>query len=193
VTGDLEIKGEKKELTIPIEIAYLPAPDPWGNKRVGFKGKMNFSRKDFVIGPTEGFWSNSIADEFEMEFVISASQQNMDRMSHFARSPMKEIYEAAEAGKIDEVKTQLVAIKEEGKLESWMVNQIGKKLDQHNQPNEALKIYELNSELFADNNTVHSNLALAHKDRGNVGKSKELARIAFEMNPKDALALELLR
>jgi len=193
VTGDLELKGEKREMTIPMELVYPPTPDPWGNRRVGFKGTLNLSREEFAMGPTEGFWANSIADEFEMEFLISASQQNMDRMGHFARSPMKELYEAAEKGNVDTVRTQLTVIKEEGKLEPWMVNQLGMKLDQHDKPKEALKVYELNRELFADDNTAHSNLALAYMDRGKVGKAKEFAQTALQKNPKDALALELLK
>ncbi len=193
VTGDLTLKGQTREMVIPMELAYPPTPDPWGNRRIGFNGKMDFLRSEVKIGPTEGFWSNSIADEFEMEFVISVVQQNMDRMSVFNRSPMKEIYEAAEEGKTSSVKEQLQPLIESGKVQSGIVNQIGLRLDQHEKPNEALKIYQLTTELFSDDNNAYSNLARAFMDRGKLAKAKENAKKALELDPKDVLAMEILK
>jgi len=48
VTGDLELHGVKREVTLDAEFAGT-GKDPWGNERAGFAAKASLDRRDFGL------------------------------------------------------------------------------------------------------------------------------------------------
>ena len=193
VAGNLSLKGVTSTITIPVTHEYGPSPDPWGNIRIGFSAKMLFSRENMNLGPKEGFWGNSIADEFEMEFTLSASLPNMDIISHLNESPLKEIYTLAENLDEQAVRTALLELQEKGELESWKIQHMAMKLDQQDNSEAALLVYRLNASFFKEEGTVLSMLALAYFERKAYTEAAQYAREAIAINPADTLALELLK
>ena len=194
VIGTLSFKGKEMPFTIPIELITAPTPDPWGNIRLGYKGKLELSRKAMNFGPTEGFWSGNIADAFTINFVISGSRQNMDRMSMFDGGPLKAVWENALKGEMEMVVDTLKKLKVTNeRFSPRIVDLTAQRLHQHGHPKTALQLYQLNAALYPEQSDLLSKLALSHLDNGDLATCKTFAEKALVINPQDALAIELLK
>lgn len=73
ITGDLEILGTTKPITIDLEFNGA-AKDPFGNERVGFEGKAELLRSDFGLTWNAGLETGGvlISDKIKLNFDISA-------------------------------------------------------------------------------------------------------------------------
>jgi len=73
VTGNLQIHGVTREVTIPT--TYVgSAKDPWGNVKAGFEAETTINRKDFGLNwnatlETGGFL---VGDDVKITFNIQA-------------------------------------------------------------------------------------------------------------------------
>ncbi len=76
VTGDLTIKGQKHEITIPLDYTGT-AVDPFGNTRVGFEGAVTVNRKDFGLTWNAALETGGVlvSEKVTLEFDISAIKQ----------------------------------------------------------------------------------------------------------------------
>ncbi len=194
VIGTLSFKGKALPFSIPVELISAPMPDPWGNIRLGYKGKLELSRKALGFGPIEGFWAGNIADAFTIDFVISSSRQNMDRMSMFERSPLKDVWENAINGEMNMVVDTLKKLKVANeRFSPRIVDLTAQRLVQHGHPKAALQLYQLNVEFYPEQSSVMSNLALANLENGDLEACKTFAQKALALNPQNALATELLK
>lgn len=136
----------------------------------------------------------NIPDEFVIKFVISGSRKNMDMMSVFKHPPINEIWEKSLAGELDSVKVTLQNLKETNEqFRPQIVDYIAERLHQYKHPKKALEIYQFNAALYPELSWVKSKLALSYRENRNLKKCKSWARKALELDPQDALALELLK
>jgi polyisoprenoid-binding protein YceI len=73
ITGDLEILGVTKPLTIDLEFNGA-AKDPFGNERVGFEGKAEILRSEFGLtwNATLETGGVLVSDKIKLNFDISA-------------------------------------------------------------------------------------------------------------------------
>ncbi|MFJ2605758.1 YceI family protein [Streptomyces sp. NPDC087425] len=73
VTGDLEILGTSKPVTIDLEFNGA-AKDPFGNERVGFEGKAEILRSDWGLTWNAALETGGvlISDKIKLSFDISA-------------------------------------------------------------------------------------------------------------------------
>ncbi|MDL5203976.1 YceI family protein [Streptomyces sp. ALI-76-A] len=73
ITGDLEILGVTKSLTIDLEFNGA-AKDPFGNERVGFEGKAEILRSDWGLTWNAALETGGvlISDKIKLNFDISA-------------------------------------------------------------------------------------------------------------------------
>ncbi|MER7926696.1 MULTISPECIES: YceI family protein [unclassified Streptomyces] len=73
ITGDLEILGTTKPLTIDLEFNGA-AKDPFGNERVGFEGKAEILRSDFGLtwNATLETGGVLVSEKIKLNFDISA-------------------------------------------------------------------------------------------------------------------------
>jgi polyisoprenoid-binding protein YceI len=76
VTGDLTIRGTRKEVTLPADFLGH-AKDPWGGARIGFEAELAVDRKDFGLVwnaalETGGFL---VGDEVKIHLSIQAVAQ----------------------------------------------------------------------------------------------------------------------
>ena len=95
---------------------------------------------------------------------------------------------------MDAVETTLRGLKEtDERFSPRIVNSTAQRLHQYGHPKKALRLYELNAEFYPDKSWVISSLALSHRDNGDLEKCEMLAKKALEMNPQNALAVELLK
>ncbi len=195
ISGDLTIKGETYAITSPYEKTVGPAPDPWGNNRVTFKGTFAFSRGAYNLGPTGGFWGNSISDEARIEFTFSFTRQNMDRMTSLNQEKPASVFnafmsEGAAAGlaKLEEVKQGATR-----PLSPVLVDFLAKKLRQYDNPESYLAILKQNTEYFPETDWVWANYALGLWEQNMAKDARELAQKVLEMNPKNSLAMELVK
>lgn len=194
VNGTLSFKGKDLPFIVPVTLISAPTPDPWGNIRMGYKGQLVLSRKALDFGPTEGFWASNIADVFTINFVISGSRQNMDRMSMFDRGPLKKVWENALQGEMEMVVDALRQLKVTNeRFSPRIVDLTAQRLHQHGHPKAALQLYQLNAAFYPEKSSVMSKLALAHQDNGDLANCKIFAEKALALNPQDALAIELLK
>jgi polyisoprenoid-binding protein YceI len=73
ITGDLEILGTTKPLTIDLEFNGA-AKDPFGNERVGFEGKAEILRSDWGLSWNAALETGGVlvSDKIKLNFDISA-------------------------------------------------------------------------------------------------------------------------
>ncbi|WP_405950819.1 YceI family protein [Streptomyces prunicolor] len=73
ITGDLEILGTTKPLTIDLEFNGA-AKDPFGNERVGFEGKAEILRSDFGLTWNAALETGGVlvSEKIKLNFDISA-------------------------------------------------------------------------------------------------------------------------
>ena len=73
VTGDLEILGTTKPITIDLEFNGA-AKDPFGNERVGFEGKAEILRSDFGLTWNAALETGGVlvSEKIKLNFDISA-------------------------------------------------------------------------------------------------------------------------
>ena len=76
VTGDLTIKDQTQQLTIPFEFQGA-ATDPFGNERIGFEGSVVVNRKDFGLTWNAALEAGGVlvSDRIPLEFEVSAIKQ----------------------------------------------------------------------------------------------------------------------
>jgi len=76
VTGDLTIKDQTQQLTIPFEFQGA-ATDPFGNERIGFEGSVVVNRKDFGLTWNAALEAGGVlvSDKIPLEFEVSAIKQ----------------------------------------------------------------------------------------------------------------------
>ena len=76
VTGDLTIKGQTQQVTIPFDFNGQ-AVDPFGNTRIGFEGKTQIKRKDFGLTWNAALETGGVlvSDDVVLELEISAIKQ----------------------------------------------------------------------------------------------------------------------
>ncbi len=161
---------------------------------MGFKGEIELSCEALEFGPQEGFWQLNIQDEFVIKFVISGSRRNMEIMSLFKNPKMSELWEKAIAGEMEAVETSLREMKEtEEKFSPRIVNQTAQRLHQRGQAKNALQLFKLNAAFYPEESWVISQLALSHRENGDIETSKSVALKALEIDPQNTLAIELLK
>ncbi|WP_406121684.1 YceI family protein [Streptomyces sp. NBC_00989] len=73
ITGDLEILGTTKPITIDLEFNGA-AKDPFGNERVGFEGKAEILRSDFGLTWNAALETGGVlvSEKIKLNFDISA-------------------------------------------------------------------------------------------------------------------------
>jgi polyisoprenoid-binding protein YceI len=73
ITGDLEILGTTKPITIDLEFNGA-AKDPFGNERVGFEGKAEILRSEFGLTWNASLETGGVlvSDKIKLNFDISA-------------------------------------------------------------------------------------------------------------------------
>ncbi len=73
ITGDLEILGTTKPITIDLEFNGA-AKDPFGNERVGFEGKAEILRSDWGLTWNAALETGGmlVSDKIKLNFDISA-------------------------------------------------------------------------------------------------------------------------
>ncbi|WP_416960251.1 YceI family protein [Streptomyces sp. Agncl-13] len=73
ITGDLEILGTTKPITIDLEFNGA-AKDPFGNERVGFEGKAEIMRSDFGLTWNAALETGGVlvSEKIKLNFDISA-------------------------------------------------------------------------------------------------------------------------
>jgi polyisoprenoid-binding protein YceI len=73
VTGDLNIKGVTKPVTVDFEYAG-EAVDPFGNNRVGFEGSTTINRKDWGVTWNAPLETGGVlvSEKVTLEFEVSA-------------------------------------------------------------------------------------------------------------------------
>jgi len=64
VTGDFELRGVKKPITIPVTLMKV-GKDPWGKDRIGFDTEFTIKRSDFGMN----YMPDGIADEVTIIFA----------------------------------------------------------------------------------------------------------------------------
>jgi polyisoprenoid-binding protein YceI len=73
VTGDLTIRGVTKSVDVDFEFTGT-AVDPFGNKRVGFEGKVVLNRKDFGVSWNAAIEGGGVlvSEKVTLEIEVSA-------------------------------------------------------------------------------------------------------------------------
>jgi len=73
VTGDLNIHGVTKEVTLDVEGPSAPVKDPRGNLRVGASASTTINRKDFGVDGAAAVVSDDVPITIDMELTRSGS------------------------------------------------------------------------------------------------------------------------
>jgi polyisoprenoid-binding protein YceI len=73
VTGDLEIRGVTRPVTVDFEFTGS-ATDPWGNLRIGFEGGTTINRKDWGVSWNAALEAGGVmvSDKVNLEFEVEA-------------------------------------------------------------------------------------------------------------------------
>lgn len=198
LTGNLFLKGKERSISVSYKKEFGPDDDPWQNRRVTFSGSFTFSRQEFGLGPTEGFWGKGIADKAEIFFTVSATRQNMERMSIFKNEQVAAIWDNLANEKTDQAFAALdslvaEATEERKERQAQIIDFMAKRLRQFGHEQEYLMVLEKNATYFPETDWVQSNLGLGYLEIGKKEKAKKAAEKALELNPKNSLALELLK
>ena len=73
VTGDLTIHGVTKEVVLEVEGPSAPAPDPWGNTRVGATASTKIKRDDFGLTWNAALEAGGVLVGSEIKITIDVS------------------------------------------------------------------------------------------------------------------------
>lgn len=195
MSGNLEIKGTSKKVAIEFKRLHKVTPDPWGNNRVSFEGNLSINRLDFGVGEKDDKW---IGKTVNINFMISCRTLNTDLISTLDHPVAKEIYAYIETNGIEKgipfVVEKIKSNQEDKKVNKpQFLDFIGQRFVQYDQPEKAVKVYELNVALFPETPWTYSSLANGYFVINSKGKALENARKALELNDKDTQAIELIK
>ena len=192
LSGTLELRGVKKEISIPFEQTSKEKLDPWKNPRVTFVGNIKLNRKEFLIAPD----NTSISEDVVINLMISARIFGMETQGLFKRPFGEIVWNKFKTAGVDAAlaAAEELSIKEDADAKrSLSLNFVAMRMEEENRIEDALKVYEQNAKKFADKDAVHSNLANAYFRKNMKEKAIEASRAALKINPDNCIALEIMK
>ena len=192
LNGVIEMRGVKKNIAIQYQQLSSEKLDPWKNPRVTFSGKTTLNRKDFQIAPS----NTSISDEVTISLTISARIFGMETQGIFKRPFGEMVWNKFKSDGVEAAlltADELFTKDDADAKRSLSLNFVAMRMEEENQNDQALKVYEYNAKRFPDKDVVHSNLANAYFRKNLKEKAIESSRKALEIYNGNAIALEILK
>ncbi|HEY8164684.1 MAG TPA: YceI family protein [Gemmatimonadaceae bacterium] len=199
--GPLTIHGVTKQVAIPFRQTHALMGDAWGNKRMGFLGKLSLNRKDYGILGTK-FWNSefdpgrmSISDNVDIELNIEAEASQVEKWTTPRGDSLLKV--AAGQGIAKTLEEFRAAAADTAsplrKASAQMLNAAATKLMHRGDFAGAAETYKLLAELNPSKDWAYAGLGEAYLMSGKKTEATDSFRKALAIDSLNTVASEYLR
>ncbi len=199
--GPLTMHGVTRPVAVTFVQTHGLESDAWGNRRIGFLGRVSLNRKDFGILGTK-FWNSeydpgrmSISDNVDIELNIEAEVNQVEKWE----TPRGDSLLAAAATKgLTTVLSEFRAVASDttsaiGKISGGILSTVTTKLMHRGKYGDAADAYKLAIELRPDAAWAHAGLGEAYLMSGRKTAAADSFRKAAGIDSTNTVASEYLR
>jgi polyisoprenoid-binding protein YceI len=199
--GPLTMHGVTKEIAVAFKQTHGLMSDAWGNKRVGFEGKVSLNRKDYGILGTK-FWNSefdpgrmSISDNVDIELNIEAEANQVEKWTTPRGDSLLKV--AAIQG-LTKTLTEFRAVAKDStsaffKIRGPVLLTVGTKLMHRGDFKGAADAFQLAAELDPKADWAHAGLGEAYLMSGRKAQAVDSFRKAVAADSTNTVAYEYLR
>jgi polyisoprenoid-binding protein YceI len=199
--GPLTMHGVTKQVAIAFKQTHNLTNDAWGNKRMGFVGRVSLNRKDYGILGTK-FWNSefdpgrmSVSDNVDIELNVEAEANQVEKWT----TPKGDsVLKVAAAQGLSKTLTEFTTAATDttnpmSKIRGPVLLTVGTKLMHRGDFNGAVEAFRLASELNPGADWAHAGLGEAYLMSGKRAQAVESFRKAIAVDSTNTVAFEYLR
>jgi polyisoprenoid-binding protein YceI len=181
VTGDITIKGVKKEITIHMNKPSGVLKDVRADSQVVLTGTTSIKRTDFNIEGKR--WSAikegiaAVDDNVDIEFSLLAKQIKKDNFKNWVANvekPAGKLYSIAKEKGPKAAMEEFTKMKKENAVQSHPMNVAAYMLQLEDHVDDAIQLLEANYAAFPGDVETSEELGFAYMRKGNKKKAKEI-------------------
>jgi len=167
--GPLTMHGVTREVRIPMQVTEPPTADPHGTTSMNFAGGVRLARKDFGIlgGSKHNDWFDAIRSA-TMADTVDITLEVQGWTTTFAGPADERLEQSVTRATtigvdslIRTVRARAAAAPQSLQGQEWGIDQLGRALLVRHRETEALKVLQLNADLFPNSPAAHTSLARA--------------------------------
>jgi polyisoprenoid-binding protein YceI len=199
--GPLSMHGVTRPIAIAFKQTHGLMSDGWGNKRVGFLGKVSLNRKDYGVLGTK-FWNSefdpgrmSISDNVDIQLSVEAEANQVEKWT----TPRGDsLLKVAEAQGLTKTLTEFRAAATDStspffKIRGQVLLTVATKLMHRGDYKGAAESFQLAAELEPKADWAHAGLGEAYLMSGRKAQALESFRKAVATDSTNTVAYEYLR
>jgi polyisoprenoid-binding protein YceI len=199
--GPLTMHGVTKPVAIAFKQTHALTGDAWGNKRMGFVGRLSLNRKDYGILGTK-FWNSefdpgrmSISDNVDIDLNVEAEASQVEKWTTPKGDSVLKVAAAQGLAKtLTEFKTAATdTTNPMSKIRGPVLLTVGTKSMHRGDFNGAVEAFRLASELDPRADWAHAGLGEAYLMSGHRAQAVESFRKALAADSTNTVAFEYLR
>lgn len=203
LVGDITIHGVTREVRLEMNEFSGVMKDIRGDTQIIWTGTTVIDRKEFGVAGER--WSAikegiaGVESEVLIELTILGKQMNAPNFRNWVKNPerpqgkiYKTIGESGLDAALSEYDTMRAADTEE-KIGAWCLNFVGYMLLKEDRTDDAIAVFQRNTELYPENGDLYDSLGEAYAYKGDFESARKNYNVAIEMNPRNINAVEILR
>jgi polyisoprenoid-binding protein YceI len=199
--GPLTMHGVTKPVAIAFKQTHALMSDAWGNRRVGFAGKLSLNRKDYGILGTK-FWNSefdpgrmSISDNVDIDLNIEAEASQVEKWTTPRGDSLLKVAGTQGITKtLDELRVAAADTASPiRKLSGAMLNAAATKLMHRGDFSGAAEVYRTIADLNPSADWAYAGLGEAYLMSGKRAEAADNFRKALAIEPLNTVASEYLR
>ncbi len=203
LVGDLTIRGVTREVRLEMNEFSGVMRDVRDDTQIIWTGTTVIDRKEFGVAGER--WSaikegiTGVESEVLIELTILGKRMNAPNFRNRVKNPERpqgKIYRTLGESGLDAALSEYDAMRAadtEEKLGGWCLNLVGYMLLKEDRTDDAIAVFQRNTELYPENGDLYDSLGEAYAYKGDFESARENYNVAIEMNPRNINAVEILR
>lgn len=203
LVGDITIRGVTREVRLEMAEFSGIMKDIREDTQIIWTGTTVIDRREFGVAGER--WSaikegiTGVESEVLIELTILGKRMNAPNFSNWVRNPERpqgKIYQTLGESGLDAALSEFDTMRDadtEGKLGAWCLNIVGYMLLKEDRADDAIKVFQRNTEIYPEDGALYDSLGEAYAYKGDFENARENYNVALKLDPHNMNAVEMLR